>query len=110
MQSNNPYNSPQVTGDRPVPHDATAASRTPADAPPSYDNATTSSQKASAYTHTSTQDQTLHVPSAGRASSEYSSEDDSEDHSSGIPAADRLSMDEERRELPPGWIREYDNA
>lgn len=104
MQSNNPYNHP-TTGERQLPpHNATAG--VPSDAPPSYDNATGPSPKASAQPH----DQTLHVPSAGRASGEYTSDEDSEGHSTaGIPNADRLSMEEERRELPIGWIRQFDS-
>ena len=59
-----------------------------ADLPPSYDQVQAQSTGASLRTAGSN---TLHVPG-----------------SSGIPPNARRSMEDEARDLPPGWVRQYD--
>ena len=71
-----------------------------ADAPPGYATATGSSQQ-------QLHPQSLQVP--GRSSFDTTSTmSDDESDGNHIPSADRASMEEEMRELPEGWIRQYD--
>jgi hypothetical protein len=88
--SNNPYK--QSPGDK-----ATSTPAVPAEAPPPYqsEQIPTSSPSTSTSHH-------LQVPGG--------SDDDAESIISdgGIPASERRSMEDEMRELPTGWIREYD--
>ena len=61
----------------------------PSDAPPDYDTATAPSSS------TTSNRLSAHGPS-------------SQTERNGIPAAHRRSMEDELRELPPGWVRQFD--
>ncbi|KAI5476881.1 hypothetical protein MNV49_007117 [Pseudohyphozyma bogoriensis] len=102
MQSNNPYKSaPPTTSNstngQPYPE--------PDEPPPAYSR-TGAGAGADGGGPGPSSSSHLAVPSVGRASSEYTSEEDGEDNV--IPKSDRRSMEEESRELPEGWVREWD--
>ncbi|KAL8293262.1 hypothetical protein RQP46_000956 [Phenoliferia psychrophenolica] len=104
MQSNNPYTrTPSSTS--PATPTPGAPAPEPSDAPPNYSTATGSSTTTPS--HQRAHSQTLEVPTSGRASSEFTASDDESGHGH-IPSAERASMEEESRELPEGWIRQYD--
>ncbi|KAM0753767.1 hypothetical protein T439DRAFT_322655 [Meredithblackwellia eburnea MCA 4105] len=77
----------------------------PADAPPTYGQATGSGSRPASSQIGSPS--SLQVPAVGRASSEYTSDGDGDE---GIPREDLLAMEDEQRELPEGWIRQYDEG
>ncbi|KAK4704269.1 hypothetical protein P7C70_g1954, partial [Phenoliferia sp. Uapishka_3] len=116
MQSNNPYNrrttppanangnNADATSTSPTRDSKPKGSATePTEPPPSYGIATTSS------TSNHTRSSSLQLPeSTGRASSEFTSDGEGDDGV--ISAEDRAAMEEESRELPEGWLREFDEA